>query len=860
MLTRRGVEVPRDDAAAMRKVRRDLVVSPVSFDDFPKRFNVFLELPDRVIVPQFWARDNLGVQDTRGPSVPMRSTTFLGNLRKELSQPEAAAAAEKSLRDTGGALLALPTGYGKTVTAVYVACRLGLKTVVVVGKEFLADQWEARIRAHCPDAKITHVRGPTCDVSGDFVIAMLQTLAKRRFSVDNPSVFDDVGLVCVDECFPYRQFIATERGAMEIGAVYNSWRSGETIRVHSFDEHERKFVLRPVTHAWQKHAERLVEVAYSKSNFKCTPRHRVLTIDGWREAGELAVGDLLVGRYDDALQELSVARAMNADQYQVFLGSLLGDGHLATTSSGRHRLQVTHGNCQRAYCEWKASMFGVEVREFVGGYKNETEVCFATRLIDLPRSKPWSKSTCPQWVLDEIDERALAVWYMDDGSLSSCGGITLSTHSFDEDTHVRVCAKLDSMGFPAVYRRETKADGRSFFVTRLNQEGGVKFLCRIAKYVHETMRYKLAVRSTLFDQVDSREDGRLYELGKVRYQWRDACTKCGKRGFHRRRANNIKDIFYCPKMYQVVDLPSVDQSYLWNSAYLDYGTIRVASIRDIVPKDKRVYDIQVDGTHTFVCCSIGSVGPVVHNCHHVGAEKLTMGLVGLAAPYVLGLSATPTRKDGLTRVIHWYVGPTAFAVDRKDQTQVTVHVEKFDHPRFREPPPMNRRGDVCYASLVSVLVDIPERTVLIADHAESLSREGRRVLVLSHRRGHAKDIATELVRRGVDAATYLGGDKIAPDAMVTCATFALVSEGYDDARLSALVLATPASDVIQACGRVMRGGGGDDPVIVDVADQFCVCHAQLAKRRRYYKAAGFAMADSTGPALGDDACLDACLF
>lgn len=247
---------------------------------------------------------------------------------------------------------------------------------------------------------------------------------------------------------------------------------------------------------------------------------------------------------------------------------------------------------------------------------------------------------------------------------------------------------------------------------------------------------------------------------------------------------------------------------------------------------------------------------VVDECQHIGAEKLTMGLVGLAAPYVLGLSATPTRKDGLTRVIHWYVGPTAFAVDRKDQGQVTVRVEKFDHPRFREPPPMNRRGDVCYASLVSVLVGIPERTALIADHAESLSRKGRRVLVLSHRRGHAKDIAAELVRRGVDAATYLGGDKIAPDAMVTCATFALVSEGYDDARLSALVLATPASDVIQACGRVMRGGGGDDPVIVDVADQFCVCHAQLAKRRRYYKAAGFAMADSTGtPTLGDETCL-----
>jgi hypothetical protein len=53
------------------------------------------------------------------------------------------------------------------------------------------------------------------------------------------------------------------------------------------------------------------------------------------------------------------------------------------------------------------------------------------------------------------------------------------------------------------------------------------------------------------------------------------------------------------------------------------------------------------------------------------------------------------------------------------------------------------------------------------------------------------------------------------------------------------VLATPSSDVIQACGRILRGGSGTDPVIVDVVDQYSLFLGQIAKRKAFYRKIGF---------------------
>jgi superfamily II DNA or RNA helicase len=236
---------------------------------------------------------------------------------------------------------------------------------------------------------------------------------------------------------------------------------------------------------------------------------------------------------------------------------------------------------------------------------------------------------------------------------------------------------------------------------------------------------------------------------------------------------------------------------------------------------------------------------IVDECHHVGAKMLTQALFGLAFPRVLGLSATPTRKDRLTDVMHWFLGPTAYLQQREHQSTTLVRRVPYSCPRYSMPPPVNCRGDIDFTGIITSLVADSTRTSLVARHAVALCRAGRDVLVLSHRREHCKQICAAIVAEGVDASTYLGGDKFVPDAKVIVATFSLVAEGFDCPRLSALVLATPASDVEQACGRVMRGSVRA-AVVVDVVDQWGVCFAQASKRKAVYRRSGFTIRQENG--------------
>jgi hypothetical protein len=280
------------------------------------------------------------------------------------------------------------------------------------------------------------------------------------------------------------------------------------------------------------------------------------------------------------------------------------------------------------------------------------------------------------------------------------------------------------------------------------------------------------------------------------------------------------------------------------------------SIRKFAPEAtiSRIKGAVCDTSGDFVICMIqtllsrkyndcweGFGTLILDEAHHVAAESFTSAMFFTSFKYVIALTATPTRKDGLTRVLYWLFGEISYEARRTGQGNVKVRVVPFTCPEFSDPPPLNKRGDICYSSLMSKICDIPERTQLIAAQAKILNDMGKYALVLSHRRQHAMDICSELKTLGVDAATYLGGDKSEPDCKVLCATYALASEGYDNPRLSGLVLATPSSDVVQAVGRILRGGAGSSPIIVDIYDKYSLFMSQLAKRRAFYKKIGFSV-------------------
>lgn len=187
------------------------------------------------------------------------------------------------------------------------------------------------------------------------------------------------------------------------------------------------------------------------------------------------------------------------------------------------------------------------------------------------------------------------------------------------------------------------------------------------------------------------------------------------------------------------------------------------------------------------------------------------------------------------------MGNIAFQIKREHQGSTEVKVRHYTCPRYAQPPPLNRRGDICFTSIITELAQDAARTDLVVKEASALARAGRDVLVLSHRREHCAEVAKGIRQQGLECATYLGGDKTVPDTQVVVATYSLTSEGFDCPRLTGLVLATPASDVEQSCGRVMRGTSSQSAAIVDVVDAWGVCYAQHAKRKAFYKRSGFAV-------------------
>ena len=234
---------------------------------------------------------------------------------------------------------------------------------------------------------------------------------------------------------------------------------------------------------------------------------------------------------------------------------------------------------------------------------------------------------------------------------------------------------------------------------------------------------------------------------------------------------------------------------------------------------------------------------IVDEVHHISTPVFSRAMQKVNCPMLLGLSATPTRKDGLTHVLHWFMGDIFYQTSRAACKHVTVVKHQYDHPKYGDAMPVNRMGRVCMTTVTSVLCALQSRTERLVGMIRQMMSENYHILVLSDRVPHCKHIQQML---GDDAGLYVGSYKpvesLAKKAVVS--TYALSREGLDVPTLNALVMATPKSDIDQICGRVLRRDSDDScrpPVIVDFIDNWGVCFAQSRTRMRFYKQCGFSV-------------------
>ena len=239
--------------------------------------------------------------------------------------------------------------------------------------------------------------------------------------------------------------------------------------------------------------------------------------------------------------------------------------------------------------------------------------------------------------------------------------------------------------------------------------------------------------------------------------------------------------------------------------------------------------------------SVGTV--IVDEAHHICAKVFSQSLFKLCPRHIYGLSATPHRKDGLSKVLHWFMGPIFFAVERENQTQVEVFPIQYECPMFKNPPPCTRNGQLSLVNMITELVEHRDRNRMLVNLVKKASSGTRQLLVLSDRRQHCEFLHQCFPK---SSGLYMGGMKEADleassKKKIIFATFSQAHEGLDIPTLDTVILATPKSDIQQSIGRVMREtpGKNNNPHIYDIVDQWSILFAMYKKRLRVYRSGGF---------------------
>ena len=182
-------------------IRKDLLVQPITPKSpvKPESFPIYLESPEKIYVPRYYGITKYGIPEikiTAGDDINLK---FNGTLRdyQSIIVDKFIKSVTKSPAE-GGGLIDLPCGRGKTVIGIKILISLKKKTLIIVHKEFLLNQWIERINEFCPEAKIGLIQGQIIDIEGkDIVIGMLQSLSMKEYPQDQ---FKSFGFTIFDEC------------------------------------------------------------------------------------------------------------------------------------------------------------------------------------------------------------------------------------------------------------------------------------------------------------------------------------------------------------------------------------------------------------------------------------------------------------------------------------------------------------------------------------------------------------------------------------------------------------------------------------------------------------------------------------
>lgn len=267
------------------------------------------------------------------------------------------------------------------------------------------------------------------------------------------------------------------------------------------------------------------------------------------------------------------------------------------------------------------------------------------------------------------------------------------------------------------------------------------------------------------------------------------------------------------------------------------GVVDIAIIQSLI-KDNVVDDIVAE---------YGQV--IVDECHHLSAVSFEAVIKACKAKYVLGLTATATRKDGHHPIIFMQCGEIRYKVDAKEQAKL----RPFDHKvvlrntAFILDTTIEQKPSISH--IYSEITRDQQRNLLIIEDVLSALKLGRCPLILTERKDHAAFFEQCLSKFCKNVIVMIGGQNTKKrtavklqletasehEERIIIATGRYIGEGFDDKRLDTLFLTMPISwhgTLAQYAGRLHRNHAHKKEVLVyDYVDRQVPMLAKMAEKR-----------------------------
>ncbi len=224
VLGRRGYVIRKEllSSEQLIKIKNELTFingdefNPFNKSQAPEKFPIYAENTAKIYLPRYYGLEKFGNPESILFTDPKYSSkeiemakvpfSFNGSLRDY--QTEAVTKIMERFNTAGsGGILSMPCGFGKTRTTIHIIYKMKnefvkrkkpFKTIIVVHKEFLANQWIDNIKALIPEASIGIIQADKVDVENkDIVLAMLQSISMKEYPDE---LFNQFDLAIFDEC------------------------------------------------------------------------------------------------------------------------------------------------------------------------------------------------------------------------------------------------------------------------------------------------------------------------------------------------------------------------------------------------------------------------------------------------------------------------------------------------------------------------------------------------------------------------------------------------------------------------------------------------------------------------------------